>query len=45
MTTLSAPDDNDLIEFLKLYKWTSIYTAFVITLILIVFVVSELLGG
>lgn len=36
---------DDLREFLKAYKWTSIYSAVMLTLILVVFVVSELLGG
>lgn len=32
-------------DFLRCYRWTSIYSAIVLTLILIVFVVSEILGG
>lgn len=40
-----ANQSDDLKEFLKAYKWTSVYSAVMLTLILIVFVVSELLGG
>lgn len=36
---------NNLLDFLKFYKWTSIYSAVMLTLILAVFIISEILYG
>lgn len=36
---------HNLMYYLKAYKYTSIYSAVVLTLILLVFVVSEIVNG
>lgn len=45
---MTEPDQdhlNTLAEFLRFYKYTSIYSAVMLTLILIVFIVSEIFYG
>lgn len=45
MSPLSDDELHSIAEFLRFYRYTSIYSAVMVTLILIVFVISEILGG
>lgn len=45
MAPLNDDELHSIAEFLRFYRYTSIYSAVMLTLILIVFIVSEILGG